>query len=232
MSNKKIFQYVAGFFGVGLVVYNVLVFVLSGQFGQFDGTFWTAWAFTILAFISQFVILVMLSKDRAYQKDRFLGLPLLVRSTAYFIVQLIAGALMMIIHAPFVLTIVIEVIAFAVYAFVVLKAAFAKDIIAANEEAVQEKTRDMRTLSARAAALYNSENNETKKAELKKLYEALKYSSPASDRPDIIEMNKKITDKFDALDSNISRMSPNDVSDSVGELMKMISTRSIISKQN
>lgn len=78
--------------GIAFVLFNVIAFAIPTVK---TSTFWVAYVFTAVAFISQIAIWKFAFKGADTLKSKFLGIPLISVGITYLIIQLIAFAIFM-----------------------------------------------------------------------------------------------------------------------------------------
>ena len=115
MQDKKIGILVIIISLVGLGVYNLCAFLLVSNY---TSTFWVSYIFTTIAFFAQIIVGLLFGRSDA--NSRFLQLTLFYFGGIYFVVQLVAGILFMIIPMSVTLPLILQVCIFAIYLSIIL----------------------------------------------------------------------------------------------------------------
>lgn len=223
MKNKKISVLWTLISVIGLGVYNLCVFLLATHYTD---AFWVSYIFTSIAFAAQLAVFLIFNKSNTNSK--FLGLHLFYFVGGYFAVQLLAGIAFMLIPMSATLPLIIQVIILAVFLSATLTGAIAKEQISRTEAGINSATFNIRTLAMNAEQLYLAEENGGKKAELKKLYEAIRYSDPMSTS----EAIRKLDDQIDAAFKNVCLMaatcSESDLKKEIKPILDLLTKRNLL----
>ena len=180
---------------LGFGVYNLCVFLLVTHH---TNGFWISYIFTSIAFMAQLVVFLIVDKSNA--NTQFLRLPLFYIVGGYFALQLVVGIMFMLIPTSATFPLVVQVIILAAFLTVTMTVTIAKEQILKTEENINNASFNLRTLTINAEQLYLAEVNGRKKAELKKLYEAIRYSDPVS----ISDATRNLDDQIDTAFRNLS----------------------------
>lgn len=180
---------------LGLGVYNLCVFLLVTHH---TNGFWISYIFTSIAFMAQLVVFLIVDKSNA--NTQFLRLPLFYIVGGYFALQLVVGIMFMLIPTSATFPLIVQVIILAAFLTVTMTVTIAKEQILKTEENINNASFNLRTLTINAEQLYLAEVNGRKKAELKKLYEAIRYSDPVS----ISDATRNLDDQIDTAFRNLS----------------------------
>ena len=180
---------------LGLGVYNLCVFLLVTHH---TNGFWISYICTSIAFMAQLVVFLIVDKSNA--NTQFLRLPLFYIVGGYFALQLVVGIMFMLIPTSATFPLVVQVIILAAFLTVTMTVTIAKEQILKTEENINNASFNLRTLTINAEQLYLAEVNGRKKAELKKLYEAIRYSDPVS----ISDATRNLDDQIDTAFRNLS----------------------------
>lgn len=180
---------------LGLGVYNLCVFLIVTHH---TNGFWISYIFTSIAFMAQLVVFLIVDKSNA--NTQFLRLPLFYIVGGYFALQLVVGIMFMLIPTSATFPLIVQVIILAAFLTVTMTVTIAKEQILKTEENINNASFNLRTLTINAEQLYLAEVNGRKKAELKKLYEAIRYSDPVS----ISDATRNLDDQIDTAFRNLS----------------------------
>lgn len=224
---KNIFKYYVICWAVALAVFNVVVFVVSGNtvgLSNVTSSFWIAYAFITLAFCGNLGCSFLFFREENRNKA-FLKIPVLYFAFCALVLSLIVGAVAMSVPAiPYWVGIIIDMLVLAFYAMAITKAAAAADIINTVETKVNEKTSYIKTLSVEANSLISRANSDETKALAKKVYEAIRYSDPMS-VPELIEYEERIEREFSAFANSIKDNDIELATASADELINLLNDR-------
>lgn len=229
MKDKKVLLFYCLFCIMGIGIYSLCVFVITDSYSN---RFWIAYGFTTAAFVSQVIIPSLLYFGKTLKNDGFLGIPLLIPSSIYLVVQLVTGVILMIIPVPVKLTLIIEVVIFSCFVFVTFalkewgKAAVESDI------RIEESTIFVEDLTIHAERLYEEMNSPERKAELKKMWEVIRYSDPVSNDDLVCSVNKQIEKAFEAVCKDSNTKTKEEFSKDVKVVIDLVNRRNAICKRN
>ena len=179
---KKNFKYYAIIWAVMFVLFNALTFIVTANTIGLDNataSFWFSYALIVITFVGQLVC-----AKEAFNGDvkkLFYNMPLLSVSYTGLIATVVIGLLCMLVNAiPSWIGACICLIVLAAVIIASIKAKAAADIIQNRDKQIKQKTSFIKNLTVEAETLMNTAKTEEEKKELKKLYEAVKYSDPMS----------------------------------------------------
>ena len=182
-----------------------------------DGAFWNGYIFITLAFIGQLVCSYFALKAESLQK-MFYNIPLITISYTGLIVMLIVGVLAMAIpNLPNWIGIIVCLAVLAFTAISVITAKAAGAIVSGIDEGVQAKTSFIKKITLDAENLVNRAKAPMMKKLCIKVYDALRYSDPVSNKQlsdienRIIEEFSMLTDAVLADDLDLTESSANEV---------------------
>lgn len=214
---------------VGIALYNFCVFILIKKY---TNVFWGSYIFTMLAFLIQIFLPFILSKDTDIRRDRFLEVPFMIYSGVYLIVQLSISIVFMLIPFSFKVTLIVQIIVLALFFMITLISLFGKEHVAGMDTYIQRTSGFIRDLTMKAENLYNSEMDEVKKAELKKLYEVIRYSDPMGTTREICSLDEQINNAFNLVSSNIDRKSLQELKGEIKDLADLVAKRNAFCKSS
>lgn len=166
-----------------LAVFNVITFITPDEIdgvSKFGGSFWVGYIFITVAFVGQLACAAFALKENN-SKKLFYRVPLSSVSYTGLILMLIIGSVCMAIPAfPEWIGIVACVIILAFNAIAVIKASVAAEIVDGIDENVKNRTAFIRNLAVDAQGLMTCAASDEIRAEVKKIYEAIRYSNPVS----------------------------------------------------
>lgn len=181
---------------IAFVLSNVIAFVVPTAK---TATFWTAYAFTTVAFASQIAIWKFAFKGEDTLKSKFLGIPLISVGITYLIVQLIAFAIFIAFPiAPSWIAVVVCALILGISAICLIGTETGREEINRVEEKVEKKVFYIKSLQVDVEMLASTEVNADIKAELIKLAEKIRFSDPMSNEV-LADLEAEITAKVKEL---------------------------------
>lgn len=201
---KRNFKFYIIIWAVLLAIYNLAVFlvkpIIPGYVINYDARFWVSWSIIIATYIGQLVCAKMAFDSKNIEKF-FLNITLITQSYTTLIVATLAGSIFMII--PDFPTWPAAIICAAIFGFgviAVVKAKAVAEVVGETDDKIREKISFIKTLTADVDSLLKQTADDSIKVEIKKVYEAIRYSDPMSnDRLSGIE--NEIALKFNTLKS-------------------------------
>lgn len=224
---KSTFKIYVICWGIFLVSFNLIAFLTPGgteEISKFNGSFWVGYAFITLSFIGQLVCAWFAFRQNNPQKF-FYHVSLIRISYSATIVSVIAGALCM--ALPFIPAWIGAVVCILILTFSavsVFKAKAAVDIVSGMDETIREQTLFIKSLTADAEALMARAKSEPVRSEIKKVYEAVRYSDPMSNAA-LSVLESQITLKFESLYQYIDADSAEEVRSAAEELILLVNDR-------
>ncbi len=176
MKKNNFMSYLA--FGIVFVLFNVIAFVIPTDK---TATFWTAYAFSVVAFAVQIPLWKIALGKNDTLKSKFLGIPVIHVGITYLIIQLIAFAVFMIFPTlPVWVAIIVCAIILAIFAICAIAGQAGANEINRVEEKIKVKRAFIQFLQTDIEMLAESETDAETKAALKKLAEKVRFSDPMS----------------------------------------------------
>ncbi len=227
---KKTLGFYSAIWGVCLVVFNLICFIVPRFFSSFDkfgGAFWAGYVAITVAFIGQLVCGFFAFKEQNLQK-MFYNLPLFSICEKGLIAMLVLGSVCMIIpDFPNWLGGIVCLIVLVFTVIAVFKASIATEAINDIDVKVKQKTQFIKLLTVQAENIMARADTDEKKAACKKVYEAARYSDPMSDDAlkDVEErINSKMIVFADCIDTG------RNIAESADELVNLIGDRNRMCK--
>ncbi len=224
---KNLFKYYGVCWAVLVAVFNLIVFIVPNEMvgmNKFGGAFWSGYVFIMLAFAGQLVCAYFAFKAENKQKF-FYSLPLITISYAATIASVIVGTLCMVIpNLPNWVGIIICLVILAFSAVSVVKAKAAADVVSEIDKKIKVKTLFIKSLTVDVESLMARAKTDEINAELKKVYEAVRYSDPMSDEA-LSGIESQITLKFDLLSKAVAEGNAEAVRSAAEELVILINDR-------
>ena len=176
MKKNNLMSYLA--LGIVFALFNVIAFVIPTDK---TATFWTAYAFSIIAFVVQIPLWKIALGKKDTLKSKFLGIPVIHVGITYLIIQLVAFAIFMIFPTlPVWLAVVVCAIILAISTLCAIAGQAGANEINRVEEKIKVKRAFIQFLQIDIEKLYESETDAETKAALKKLAEKVRFSDPMS----------------------------------------------------
>lgn len=225
---KKTFKMYAICWAVLFVAFHVIAFVTPGDIAgvsKFSGSFWVGYAFIVLSFIGQLICAYVALKEKNAKK-LFYRLPLITISYSATVVSVIVGALCMAI--PFIPTWVGVVVCLLILAFSVvsvLSAQIAADLVEKTDDQIKAQTFFIKSLTADAQTLMTKAASEQAKAEVKNVYEAIRYSDPMSNDA-LSAIEQEIASHFAALSNAVEKNDLHEIKQAANDVLILVNNRS------
>ena len=176
MKKNSLMSYLA--LGIVFALFNVIAFVIPTEK---TATFWTAYAFSVVAFAVQIPLWKIAFGKKDTLKSKFLGIPVIHVGITYLIIQLIAFAVFMIFPTlPVWAAVVVCAVILAISALCVIAGQAGANEINRVEEKIKVKRAFIQFLQTDIEMLAETETDAETKAALKKLAEKVRFSDPMS----------------------------------------------------
>ncbi len=176
MKKNNLMSYLA--LGIVFALFNVIAFVIPTDK---TATFWTAYAFSVVAFAVQIPLWKIALGKKDTLKSKFLGIPVIHVGITYLIIQLIAFAVFMIFPTlPVWLAVVVCAIILAISALCAITGQAGANKINRVEEKIKVKRAFIQFLQSDIEMLVEGETDAETKAALSKLAEKVRFSDPMS----------------------------------------------------
>ncbi len=174
-----------------VLVFHLIMFLLpKAGFEMQNGTFWVIYFAILVSLIGQAVCSMLYAKKEK-KEERFLYIPVvLISYIALLMCLLLALEAILISFLPTWFTVIVAVLVLAFYALSVIRTMAAAEMVMAVGQKVEQRTEFIKSLTARAKAMEQNAP-EAYKRQVKRVYEALRYSDPVS------------TDKLASVDEEI-----------------------------
>lgn len=200
MKNKNLGYAVLG---ILFVLISVIVFVIPTEK---IATFWIAYVFTTVAFVSQIAIWKKALGKENTLKSKFLGLPVVHIGIVYLIIQIIALAVFTAVPTlPNWSAIVTCAVILSISAVCMIAGEAGRNEIERIEAKVQKKVFFIKELQADVELLADAETDTSTKAALQQLAEKIRFSDPMSNDA-LAEIEKVIKEKVAELKTASEKM--------------------------
>ena len=202
MKKNSLMSYIA--LGIVFALFNVIAFIIPTEK---TATFWTAYAFSVVAFAVQIPLWKIALGKKDTLKSKFLGIPVIHVGLTYLIIQLIAFAVFMILPTlPVWLAVVVCTIILAISALCAIAGQAGANEINRVEEKIKVKRAFIQFLQTDIEILAETETDAETKAALKKLAEKVRFSDPMSHEM-LGELESRITAKVEDMETSSNKIS-------------------------
>ena len=224
---KKTFNIYAICWAILLVVFNLTAFLIPNEImgiSKFSSNFWIGYVFITIFFIGQLVCAYFAFKQESLKKF-FYNVSLITISYSATVLSIVVGILCMIL--PFVPVWIGAIICLLILGFSavsVLKAKAAADIVSEVDEKIKVQTFFIKSLTMDAESLVVKAKSDEIKAELKKVYEAIRYSDPMSNDA-LTDIETQIKLKFNALSKAVISSNAEETETMAEDLLVLVNDR-------
>ena len=174
------------------VVFNVLVFLISDER---NGTFWSGYAFTMVAMVLQVALSWLVFAQKAENKKVFLGLPVLRFGVLYLIIQIIVGTVFMVSQVVDIkIALSVQIVLLAICLVLCIVALTARDYATDVAAKIAPKTFYIKSLLVDVQMMQDRTADPMLKKALYNLAETIQYSDPMS-HESLFALEQKIESK-------------------------------------
>lgn len=178
--------------GIVFILFNALTFVIPTEK---TSTFWTAYIFSVIAFVVQIGIWHFAFKGAETLKSKFLGIPLIHIGIVYLVIQLVAFAIFIAVPTtPSWVAVIVCVLILGISAICLISGEAARDEINRVEEKNSRKVFFIKDLQVDVELLAEQVADSDVKVALLKLAEKIRFSDPMSNDT-LAELEAKISSK-------------------------------------
>ena len=204
-------------------LFNLIVFVVPNENREADN-FWIGYAIITFALLGNLVSSVIALNSKGDAKVLY-NIPLITTSIVEIVISSIAGAIFM--TVPGIKSwavVVVSAVIFAVSAIASLVAKSAADTVGDIDDKIKNKTSFIRSITLDAEMLMTSATTPEIKAEIKKVYEAFRFSDPMSS--DVLnDVEDRIQNQFNLLQEVVIAENTDRVSTVAKDLLSLIDYR-------
>lgn len=198
------------------ILLNVVVFAIPTDK---TGTFWVAYAFTVVAFALQVPVWEKSLKQKDTLKRKFLGISTVHVGIVSLILQVIALAVFIAVPTlPSWAAVVVCAIIFGLSTICLVSSGIGVREISRVEEKVLEKTFFIKELQANVELIAEAETDNETKTMLKQLAEKIRYSDPVSSEK-LADLESRISAKAEGLKT------ADNIIESISELNMLLDER-------
>ena len=183
-------------FLIGAGIYSLGMFLLVEER---ETLFWSVYVFTLAAFVLSACVQLFVGGDAYASKAGVWSYPAVICGAVYLAVQLLTGIVLLACGASAKLAIVLQAVCLAAFAAVTAGLLTGMKHMEAADRTESYETQQIMGLIAEAERMYRAEANPDKKKELKKIFEALRYSDPVSRTAELQFVDEQIVQKMSGL---------------------------------
>lgn len=204
-------------------LYNVIVFVVPNE-NYGTESFWIGYALITVALVGNLACSFIALNSKTNAK-LFNNIPLITTSIVETVVSSIAGAIF--IAVPGIKSwavVVVSAIILAISAIVSVIAKSTADTVSDIDDKIKSKTSFIKGITLDAELLMSSAANDEIKAEIKKVYEAFRFSDPMSSDA-LNDVEDRIQNQFNLLQEVVITENTEKVSQVSKDLLNLIDYR-------
>lgn len=181
-------------------VFNIIVFLC---FREYNSVFWTSYAFTMLAFVIQFLTVWAAWRDFTIEAA-FFGIPVISLSLYYLGVQLFVGFVFMLARniVTLRLALCVQIVILAAFLFMSIVAVMTRNAAVGISDHYKKQVFNLRATLVDVETLMDGCTDKDTKDALKVLADKIRYSDPMmTDAVEDVDM--RIKEKLETLRSQI-----------------------------
>ena len=204
-------------------LYNVIVFVVPNE-NYGTESFWIGYALITVALVGNLACSFIALNSKSNAK-LFNNIPLITTSIVETVVSSIAGAIF--IAVPGIKSwavVVVSAIILAISAIVSVIAKSTADTVSDIDDKIKKQTSFIKGITLDAELLMSSAGNDEIKAEIKKVYEAFRFSDPMSSDA-LNDVEDRIQNQFNLLQEVVITENTEKVSQVSKDLLNLIDYR-------
>ena len=228
---KKAIKFYSIIWFLALALFNIIVFVTPSDWGnKYEGAFWAGYVFITVVFVAQLFCASFALKDESLTKT-FYRIPAVSICYIGLVAMLIAGSISMLL--PLIeqwLGIIVCTVVLVINAIAVIKSTTAATIVEVIDEKIAARTAFIKDLTAEVEALSYIASTAELKAEVKKVYEAFRYSDPM-DNDSLSEICRQIKAKYSYFSDAVHAQDFDCAKATSAELIALIERRNILCKR-
>lgn len=206
-----------------LALFNVIVFVVPDENREADN-FWIGYALITASLVGNLTCSFVALNSKSNAKV-FYNIPLITISIAGIVISSIAGAIFM--AVPDIETwvgVIVSFIILAVVAIATLTAKSTADVVGDIDDKIKTQTSFIKSITLDAEMLMTSATTPEIKAEIKKVYEAFRFSDPMSSDA-LADVESRIQNQFNLLQEVTITEDADRVSQVAKDLLSLIDYR-------
>lgn len=194
---KNTFKFYALMWAVGFAIFNLVTFlpVTGIEVVEISSPFIVSYIFCDILFIAQLGCGYFAFKEENLQKV-FYNIPLVRTSFVSLIVTIAVSVVLSLIPGvPDWLTVLVLAVITLISVILILKANFVSEEVSKIDEKIKSDTFFIKSLTVDVETLISKATTEEAKAQIKKVYEAVRYSDPMSHSA-LASLESELTIKF------------------------------------
>lgn len=204
-------------------LYNVIVFVVPNE-NYGTESFWIGYALITVALVGNLISSFVALNSKSNAK-LFNSIPLITTSIVETVISSIAGAIFIVVPGiESWAVVVVSVIILAVSAIVSLIAKSAADTVGDIDDKIKKQTNFIKSITLDAEMLMTSATTPEIKVEIKKVYEAFRFSDPMSSDA-LNDVEDRIQNQFNLLQEVVITENADRVSQVAKDLLSLIDYR-------
>lgn len=205
---------------VFLIVFNTLFFVIGGT--SYPASSWIAYAFIHFAY---FMVLLTPALVREGSNFHLFSFSIYAVSSAYFFVELIVGALFIIIKQDsYKASLIVQMVIAAVYAVILIANLLANEDTADNVERHEAEVKYIKDAAAKVKLLVGQMKDKKSDKEISRAYDAL-HASPTKSSEAVKSIEEGIMSSIDKLSAAVSAQNAENVHNAVTEILSLVDER-------
>jgi hypothetical protein len=174
-----------------LVVFNAFAFLMTDEF---EATFWSGYAFITVAWLCLAASVITIAPGiKTGTRAAFLTIPQVLYSLLYFLIQFVAGGIIMNSNMRVKASIALQLILLVVYAVVIMVNVIYKDRSKKAQASTKAELAFKQDLLMRLEDLHEHCGNDAVRARLQALLTEVRYSDPVSSN-ETLEYELRILD--------------------------------------
>ncbi len=212
--------------GIDVVQFSDNVTSIEGEYStpRYTAEFFVALVIMLLGY-AYAILATFIAFGKADTNEKtFYGIPLVYNGFATFVVVAITSALFMILNLPIIVMAIITIIVLAISAIGLVKRNAAREAIEATGEKVKQQTAYIRLLTADAEHLVTVSKTPEIKVNVKKVYEAIRFSDPMSNDA-LADVETRIQYEFAALTNAVKNENAELVASISTEILELVDAR-------
>ncbi len=162
---------------------------------RYNSDFFISLAVVLIGYIFAVVASMIAFKDSDNLERKVFGTPIVFTGLKYYAILAIVTAICLIAGIKAIVPAVVGIVFIALGAIELVKAKSAIQVVEEIDSKVKEKQIFMRTLTSEAEVLISKAESEALKTEVKKVYEAIRYSDPMTN-DSLYAIEKEISNGF------------------------------------
>ncbi len=204
-------------------LYNVIVFVVPNE-NYGTESFWIGYALITVALVGNLACSFIALNSKTNAK-LFNNIPLVTTSIVETVVSSIAGAIFIVVPGiKSWAVVVVTAIILAISAIVSVIAKSTADTVSDIDDKIKKQTSFIKGITLDAELLMSSAGNDEIKAEIKKVYEAFRFSDPMSSDA-LNDVEDRIQNQFNLLQEVVVTENTDKVSQVSKDLLNLIDYR-------